>query len=81
MDNFTKQLSDYILFMYRNEEDFIKKFFPTKLTAEVLEFYMASNRCKVILQIANPAHIEQIHTSVRTVEFIDWCDDNKGVLL
>ena len=81
MDDFTNKLGDYIRFMYKNEEEFIKKFFPNKLTAEVLEFYMASTRCKIIMQIASPAHIEQIHTTVRTAEFIDWCDDNKGVLL
>lgn len=58
-------LSELIAKVFDNEEAFLAEFFPEGIAVD--EFYMASERCRVVFQ---PSHT----TTIKTTDFLAWAE-------
>ena len=60
MNKNLRWIRDKITFVFDNEKEFIDRFFECYNVDDLLEFYMASERCKVILILKKEIHHEKI---------------------
>lgn len=61
----TQQLNDLIGKVFANEQAFLAEFFPEGIAVD--EFYMASERCRVVVQ-------PEYTTTIKTADFLAWAE-------
>lgn len=74
MNKHLRWVRDKITFVFDNEKEFIDKFFRCYNVDDLLEFYMASERCKVILLLNSG---ETISDTIKTNDLLKWIKEVK----
>ena len=69
-------LSTVICKAFDNEEDFIARFYPEYKPDRVTldEFYMASERCRVVIKCKLIGTYQLAVPTIKTADFLEWCE-------
>ena len=69
---FKKDLSDYIMLAWDNEQAFLANFWewPNYDQVELLEFYMADTTCKLLVINSDG---KTLTTTINANEYFEWC--------
>jgi len=73
--NLIKQLNEIIVAVFDNEKEFMQNIWrPMVEYDELIDFYMASERCRLSVLLPDGVTITD---TVKTVDVIDWFNDLK----
>lgn len=65
-------LSFYISKAFEHEAAFMKDIWRGDNNDELIEFYMASERCRFTVLVDSGAHVTD---TVKTSDYLDWCKE------
>lgn len=73
---FTDEIAANIRKVFDNENSFIERFFIDGIAVD--EFYMASERCRVVFQVREGKRAQYDwganHTTIKTADFLAWAE-------
>jgi len=70
--NIRDALSKYVNCAFEHEDEFLETFCKDMKATDLLECYMASDRCKIIFLLESGTTISN---TISTTKFMAWCDD------